>query len=151
MLDVYTNLWEWTATDNLGKSRTYQTAISQGHTEAAVLEHLRGHYRNLTITSIKEITTRDIKPATGTVERHTFTFGIIDEIEALLRPQVRQRLGTSMLEFQKLVRLNKKRQAVELGVEIQKQFNAEAEAAQGALQPTGRSILGAGRSLIKRA
>lgn len=151
MLDVYTDLYEWKGIDRNGVSVIYQTAAPQGITEAGMLEHLKGSYRNLTITYLRRIGVGEMKPPTGIVQRHAFDFGIIEDIERMLRPETRLRLGKSLLEFQGLVRKGKKRSAVELGVEITKEYEAAVAAARAAESKAGRSLLGAGRSLLRSA
>lgn len=71
----------------MGKSVTYQTS-GPDVTEAAMLEHLREAYQNLTIISIKRIEPGDIKPRIGFVESHAFMYGIRDAVAAELRGHV---------------------------------------------------------------
>ncbi len=70
-------LWEWTAVDQHGNKRSYQTK-GPDVTESSMLEHLSRHYQNVTILSLRRCEPRDMKPPVGRVERHAFQFGIWD-------------------------------------------------------------------------
>jgi hypothetical protein len=87
-------VWEFVATDMMGVEKTYQHA-GPDVPEAAVLEHLKRHFRNCTITSLKEIGPKDLKPPTGVVQSHLFDFGIIRAIrqavglDRIIKPSLR--------------------------------------------------------------
>lgn len=73
-------LWGWTATDAFNRPRDYQ-AYGPDVTEAAMLEHLKLHFRNVTITGLKRLQDGEYKPATGEIESHTYHFGLIDAVQ----------------------------------------------------------------------
>ncbi len=140
------DLFEWEGTDKNGRSRKYQTKAPASETESAVLAHLRQHYRNLTITSIRRLDPNEEKPATGIVERHTYNFGIIDAVERELGLNTAERFRGSLLQYVQKKRRNP-RDAEEFGVELMKQFDDAVDAAREARR-VGRSALSVGRSLI---
>ncbi len=74
-------LWQWKATDQFGKSVTYQ-AHGPSCTESHMLQYLRDTFRNVQITNIERLEDGQYKPATGMIESHVFEYGHMRKAQA---------------------------------------------------------------------
>ena len=141
------DLYQWKAVDKFGKVVTYQTKGPACVTEAEMREHLQAGFPHLTIIALDRVQPSDWKPATGIIQRHAFTHGILEQVEAELGLQ--EQFGASLLTYGKKVKYGNPRDARDFGVELQRQFENEVKAAHERRLSSGRSALGVARSLLK--
>lgn len=94
-------LWKWKAVWPDGSVHDHFTEGPMIATEVGMLEHLKRHYPNMTITSLDRAEPHEYKPPVGPIDRHTYQHGIWDDVQRELRLMPSSRRESIIDKFRK--------------------------------------------------
>ncbi len=98
------DLWEWEAIWPGGRKQQFQTMAPPCETEAAILAHLKKHYPNVNIVSLRRCHPREAKSSTGSVDRHAYQYGLWDRVMNPAKPDEIKTIK-SMFQRERLLKL----------------------------------------------